>query len=86
MSSVEELFVWPAFRHDGLGALLEKAVIDLAKQRGSARVRILRFEADSWPVADRADGMRCISRGYHWTPMTTTRPWLSGCAERTLEP
>lgn len=65
-SEIRELFVWPAFRRQGIGSLLEDVAVSLARSRRSKTLRIFLHEADGH-VAVRANGRRFgDTRGYAW--------------------
>lgn len=83
-SEVRELFVWPAFRRQGLGSLLEDVAASLGQTRRSTALRILMHEADGHVgvrVAARRFGQE---RGYTWRWRVVTRPRLVAMGEKEL--
>lgn len=83
-SEIRELFVWPAFRRQGIGSLLEDLAASLARSRNSSSLRTYLHEADGH-VAVRAAGRRFgLHRGYSWQWRHVAHPRLVAVGERTI--
>lgn len=77
-SEIRELFVMPAFRHQGIGSFLEGFASERAALAGSKEMRLLMHEADSIIGPPRAAARHFGSRrGYDWR-------WRVGAAPRTV--
>jgi len=83
-SEIRELFVWPAFRRQGIGSLLEDVAASLARSRDSSSLRVLLHEADG-QVRVRVAGRRFGQvRGYTWRWRKVNRPRLVAVGEKVL--
>lgn len=83
-SEIRELFVWPAFRRQGIGTLLEDVAASLARSRDSSSLRALLHEADGH-VGVRVAGRRFgQERGYTWRWRKVNRPRLVAVGEKAL--
>lgn len=84
VSILKEFFVWPAFRRQGLGTLLEHAVVDIAQQLSSGVLQVWLHQAD--------DGRGVLSparkffseRGYKWDWGTRKMPTLKAIGSKAL--
>ncbi len=83
-SEMRELFVWPSFRRQGIGSLLEDLAVSLARTRHSKTLRIFLHEADGH-VAVRANGRRFgQARGYTWRWRAIEHPRLTAVADKAI--
>jgi GNAT superfamily N-acetyltransferase len=81
-SEIRELFVWPAFRRQGIGSLLEDVAASLARLRHSKTLWIFLHEADGH-VGVRVNGRRFAQdRGYAWRWRTIPHPRLTAVGEK----
>jgi GNAT superfamily N-acetyltransferase len=81
---VKELFVWPAFRSQGIGTLLERMCVKVASRWGAEDVEMLLHEADDLvPVKSpgRAFAVKC---GYLLSPANATRPAITAVAVKHM--
>lgn len=85
ISRIDELFVLPAFRRRGYGALLEHLATERARELGSPHVAGRLYEADAVPAARATAEAFAERTGYEWdwTAMAR-RPNIVGVATKEL--
>jgi GNAT superfamily N-acetyltransferase len=83
-SIVKELYVWPTFLRRGYGSLLESMAVTRAKIWRARNIQILFHNIDSFLHVRVAGRIFAQRRGYSWKWRESTRPCLSGVAEKTL--
>ncbi|MCU1493234.1 MAG: hypothetical protein JWO62_998 [Acidimicrobiaceae bacterium] len=84
-SEIIELFVMPAFRHQGVGSVLEGVACDDARSMSSTKMTAYLHDSDAGVLANRGSTRRFASaRGYtiRWRPMRN--PHLSATASKSL--
>jgi GNAT superfamily N-acetyltransferase len=84
-SMVSEFFVWPAFRREGIGTLLEEGVVALAGKWDANRVEVLIHEADDLDSSGVPGKAFADSLGYAWQWVKETRPVVVARAVKTLQ-
>jgi GNAT superfamily N-acetyltransferase len=86
VSELRELFVIPAFRHQGIGSILEDVSCQLAQAMGSNEMKVIVHEADGGvPGANRGalrKFLRVNDYKMHWRPQTGPR--ATGFATKDL--
>lgn len=83
-SLLNEFFVWPSFRRQGYGTILESAVTERARASGATRLQVLFHEMDAQPIM-RSAGERFATRsGYQWTWNKSFRPQVEAVGEKIL--
>lgn len=83
-SIVKELFVWPAFREQGLGVLIEKATVSVAKKYGAKKVQVWLHAAD-YVHGSQSPGKTFGEKvGYRWDSRVQERPCLVATGEKVL--
>jgi GNAT superfamily N-acetyltransferase len=80
----KEFFVWPPFRRQGYGTLLEEAAVERARQIGSSHLRLTFYGADAIPRSRAAGRMFVATSGYRWHWRHETRPDRAGFAEKAV--
>lgn len=83
-SEIRELFVWPAFRRQGIGSLLEDVGASLARSRRSTLLRIYLHEADGHVAVRAASRHFGLRRGYSWRWRRIANPRLVAVGERPI--
>lgn len=83
-SVLKELFVWPPFRRQGLGSMLEAEAVESARRHGANRLKILLYEMDAQPMAQRAGERFGRKSGYRWRWGKNSRPQLDAVGVKTL--
>jgi len=83
-SIVKEFFVWPTFRRQGYGTLLEQQIVSRAEAWGSQRIQIHIHNIDGFPHV-RNVGQSFVEKcGYKMFSVELSRPTISGMAEKYL--
>jgi GNAT superfamily N-acetyltransferase len=86
VAEIPELFVWPAFRHAGIGAWLEAQCVAEAETKGFTEVNLILNETDSvvGPLRRQA---RCFasSRGYEMRWRSRVAPRAPATAVKHIE-
>lgn len=80
-SEITELYVWPIYRRMHLGAELEKAAVELAKDQGSPEIRLLMNEADCIigpPRAAAREFAKSCSYDLRWRTTVGPRARMTG--------
>jgi GNAT superfamily N-acetyltransferase len=81
---VKELFVDPVSRRRGVGAFLEAALCEAARERKASAIELWRDEADGYhPDSDQVETF-FHSRGWSWEPVDRTRPVITAIARKEL--
>ncbi len=86
MSVLKELYVWPSFRRQGYGRLLESMAIQRARDWKSTKAQILFHNIDSFTNVRRAGRIFAERQGYAWKWRSTIRPITSAVGEKPLYP
>lgn len=84
ISELRELFVWPPFRQQGIGSLLEDVSANVARARHSAGLRVFFHEADAQGRTRRAGREFGVACGYRWVWRRRDHPRLVGHGEKSL--
>jgi GNAT superfamily N-acetyltransferase len=83
-SVLKELFVWPSFRRQGYGGILEEWATERARHWDSERIEILFHEVDALP-RNRAAGSAFLRKvGYELKWRRHSRPNLAAIGEKVL--
>jgi GNAT superfamily N-acetyltransferase len=83
-SVLKELFVWPLFRRQGYGTIIEREAADIARIWESTKIQVYLHSVDAFPgnrVAGSFFGRRA---GYEWRWQRTTLPNLDAIGNKTL--
>jgi GNAT superfamily N-acetyltransferase len=83
-SVLKELFVWPHFRRQGYGTVIEREAVAVACRWHSAKMQVYLHSADAIAgnrVAGRVFGLKA---GYQWRWRRTALPNLDAIGEKTL--
>lgn len=83
-SVLKELFVYPSFRRHGYGTLLESMAAYRAGIWRSQKIQIPFHDIDSFLNVRAAGRIFAEHRGYNWKWRVSSRPNISGIAERML--
>jgi GNAT superfamily N-acetyltransferase len=83
-SVLKELFVWPHFRREGYGRILEQAAVDVATHWHSKELRLLFHAADAIPRSRGAGRVFGEAMGYRWRWVSTTRPALAAVGMKPI--
>ncbi|MGA2530724.1 MAG: hypothetical protein ABSG36_16405 [Acidimicrobiales bacterium] len=84
-SELRELFVMPAFRHQGIGSCLEGISCERAQAIGSTEMRLIVHQADGGVLANRGAARKFVTvRGYKMYWRHQTGPIAVGFATKTL--
>jgi GNAT superfamily N-acetyltransferase len=82
---LRELFVMPAFRHQGIGSCLEGISCDRARAGGATEMRLIVHQADGGVLANRGTARKFINvRGYRMFWRNQTGPIAVGFACKEL--
>lgn len=84
VSELREIFVWPVFRRQGIGRLLEELAVALARQHGASTVRVWLHEADRHVNVRAAGRTFGLSRGYTWRWRSLEHPRLTAVGDKNL--
>jgi GNAT superfamily N-acetyltransferase len=83
-SILKELFVWPSFRRQGYGTLLEQLACQKAKAWHSTIIKVLFHDVDALPRNRAAGRLFGIKAGYEWKWKRQRRPNLTAVGEKVL--
>lgn len=69
-SSLKEFFVWPCYRRQGYGTILERIACHIARARGAENIQILFHWVDARPHVRKAGRLFAMKLGYdfRWNP------------------
>jgi GNAT superfamily N-acetyltransferase len=65
-SVLKEFFIWPSFRRQGYGTLLEEMASYKARMWRSQKIQIFFHDIDSFPHVRAAGRLFAIKQGYNW--------------------
>lgn len=81
---LKELFVWPSFRRQGCGVLLNEVATANARRWGANRLQLYLHEMDAQPDAWPAAREFAQRSGFRWTSEHRKRPLVLAIAEKEL--
>jgi GNAT superfamily N-acetyltransferase len=84
VSILKELFVWPAFRRQGYGTVLESVATEHARASRASSIKMLFHEVDTMPRNRAAGRIFAEKTGYTLSWWRSRRPNVSPVGEKSL--
>lgn len=84
-SILKELYVWPSFRRQGFGTILESVALESARAWGAQRLQVLFHELDAQPMLRAAGECFAEQLGYQWNWHPSSRPQVEAIGGKLLK-